>query len=303
MRPTQVLFALLAVLLAACQSANTASIPEPFPEALEWAMPQQDGGGVFLGLKTRENDTGSLDDLFFEPGVRVTRVVENSPAADAGFLAGDVVLGWGEHDVDDPGALENLLQEAGAGAELRVRVQRDDSVFEVPVVLGGKSNASAPQAELMYRVDPMRSRAGWLTGRGGAVLVSSAPQGPFLEAGVEIGSVVTAIEGAPVLSARALIRTLETYGAGARVDVTLTTPAGENSIVEVQLQEQPTQVTGYSIPILVHYDADADGEETSFVLIDLYVISLFRYTRVGVEKEWRFLRWLRFSSGVGELSE
>ena len=50
-------------------------------------------------------------------------------------------------------------------------------------------------------------------------------------------------------------------------------------------------------------DSDPDGESTSFVLIDLYVISLFRYTREGREQEWRFLRWFRWSTGVGELSE
>jgi len=290
-------------LLAACTSAPNLSIPEPLPEALEWARPATSEGRVFLGLKTRENDSGSLDALFFEPGVRVVRVVESSPAADAGIEVGDVVLGWGKHEVNDPAALETLVQGAAGGDEIGLRVGRDDTVFEVPVTLRLAGGATAPEPEVLYRRDPSRSRAGWITGGGGALLVASDPEAPFPDAGVPVGSVVTALEGREVLSARELIRELATHPPGADVTVSVRFTDGSTDDVDVELQSAPTKVTGLSIPILVSYDADADGESTEFVLIDLYLISLFRYTRHGAEREYRFLRWFQFSSGMGELAE
>lgn len=285
--------------LAACTTAPVARIPEPLPEALEWARPPSEG--AFLGLKTRENDSGSLDSLFFDPGVRVSRVVENSPADVAGVEAGDVILALGEHEVNDPAALDTLVAEAGPGASVQLRVQRADSVFQVPVTLRGE-DGEAREVELLYRVDASRSRAGWLTGRGGAVLASVAPGGPAAEAGLEVGLVVTAVEGGRVASARALIRELERYEPGTTVALTVSEEGMERE-VELTLADAPRQVTGVGFPILFHYDATTDGAETSFVLIDLYFISLFRYTRVGAEREYRALRWIRYASGVGELAE
>ena len=87
------------------------------------------------------------------------------------------------------------------------------------------------------------------------------------------------------------------------MEVRVVGPDGKERDVAVRLVEEPRQLTHFMIPILTNYDSDPDGESTSFVLIDLYVISLFRYTREGAEKEWRFLRWFRWSTGVGELSE
>jgi hypothetical protein len=120
---------------------------------------------------------------------------------------------------------------------------------------------------------------------------------------VPVGSVVTAVDGEAVLSARALLRLLQTYDPGARVDVAFRDDAGEVRTARVTLQDQPRRLTGLSIPVLLGYHADAEGESTSFVLLDLWLVSLFRYEREGHEKRWRVLRFLRWSTGVGELAE
>ena len=57
------------------------------------------------------------------------------------------------------------------------------------------------------------------------------------------------------------------------------------------------------LPTLQRIDAAADRTRENFVLLDLYLISLFRYEREGSEKNWRFLRFFQWSSGVGELDE
>ena len=57
------------------------------------------------------------------------------------------------------------------------------------------------------------------------------------------------------------------------------------------------------MPVLTTYNRKSDGSRTDFVFLDLYLISLFRYSRDGGERRWSLLRFFQFSSGVGELDE
>lgn len=297
--------ALALALTAGCRTGLVAAIPEPYPETLSWA----DGAGApavergFLGLRTRENDSGSLDALSFEPGVVVTRVIEGSPASEAGMRVGDVVLTWDGERVDDPEALEARTAAAAPGAAIELDVRRGDTVFGVPLILRGTGADAAPErapALERYRIDRTRSRAGWLTGRGGVVLVAATDDAPFPAAGVPVGSVVFGVDGVATLSARGLIRELATKAPGATVAVDCEV-AQERSVVDVELLDEKRRVTNVHVPVLLDYAADPDGESTSFVLLDLWLISLLRYERDGEERRWRFLRFFRFSSGVGEL--
>lgn len=290
-------------LLVGCSTQPAFTIPDPWPEAMEWARADAGEGGNFLGLKTRENDSGSLDALFFEPGVRVVRVIEDSPAAQAGIQVGDVVLIFDGTELNDPGALESLVQGSQADVETRLSVQRDDTVFDVPVRLRASAGGDLAEVEVLHHVDRSHSLAGWADARGGALLVASEDEAPFPAAGVPVGSVVTELEGRSVLSARDLIRRLQVEAPGADVEVAFRDRAGASSTATVELFDQETLVTGFMIPILFHYTHEPDRDSTEWALIDLYFISLFRYIRDGNEEEYRFLRWFQFSSGEGELAE
>ncbi len=294
------LFALAPV---ACTTAPVGTIPDPLPETLEWAM-MSDSQGAFLGLKVRENDSGSLDALTFDPGVRVTRVIENSPARTAGIAVGDVVLSFDGADLEHPRDLEERLRTSSAQDVVALEVRRGDAVFGLEVTLAAEGGTQATQApELLYRVDPARSQAGWLAGRGGVVLVSSPADGPFPAAGVGVGSVVRAIDGEAVQSEQALIRRLAAFEPGARVNVDFESPEGGGGEAKVKLLAAPTRVTKVSLPVLFTYAADPDRDETRCAVLDLWFISLFRYRREGGEREWRFLRFLSFAKGVGDLTE
>ena len=296
-------FVLLA-LLAGCSTAPVLTIPDPLPEALEWTRPTpREEGGSFLGLKTRENDSGSLDALFFEPGVRVVRVIENSPAAQAGIQVGDIVLEWESKPVNDPGALEGLVRATAPGTEVHLQVQRDDTVFDVKLNLRSSTPGTASEVEVSYYRDTARSIAGWADAKGGARLVASHDEAPFPRAGVPVGSLVTDLDGREVLSARDLIRRMQALPPGTPVEVRFEGARGQVDEVEVELQDEETVVTGLQVPILFNYTADLERDTREFVLIDLYVISLFRYSRDGNERAYKFLRWIQFSSGSGDLSE
>ncbi len=287
------------VLVAGCRTGVLEPVPDPLPEALDaWSV--EKGGGGFLGIKGTENDSGSLEDLFFAPGVRVTRVVENSPASVAGIRAGDVVLSLDGREVDDPAALDALVLERAAGERASLHVRRDDTVFDVDVELVSKSEAS--EGKVLYRLDPARTGAGWVTAPGGVRLVSASERSPVLSAGIPLGSVVTALDGRDVRSARELLRRVAALEPGTRVELDFTPPGGRADHARVELVGPVTYLAGFSVPFVVSYSCDPEGPTKELVLLDLWIISLFRYHREGVERNWSFLRFFRFSRGIGELS-
>ena len=289
--------------LAACTTVPTAAIPDPLPETLAWAAEGAPRGGAFLGLEVRENDSGSLEALHFDPGVRVTRVIAGSPAQASGFQVGDVLLTWQGEAVADPPTLDALLARADPAGEARLEVQRGDSAFEVAVRLRPREGPRR-EARLVWRADPARSRAGWLGGHGGVVLVTSDPAGPFPRAGVPVGSVVTRIDGRPQRSERALIRGLLERDPGTRIAVDYHAPhSTEERRATVELYRPPRRVTEATLPVLAGYRASADGETASFYVLDLWFIALFRYRREGAERHYTVLRFLTFATGVGELGE
>lgn len=298
-----------ALLLAACSTAPVGPLPPPLPAALAW--PAGASESVFLGIDGEENSGDSLDALTFDPGVRVRAVVANSPAAQAGLTVGDVVLEVDGHEVDDPGALETLVQQHPAGHQLRLLVRRGDTAFDVQVSLAG---AGGPRAapEPRFLIDPARSRAGWATLPVGVRLVTSAPEGPFPEAGLPVGSVVLVLDDEPVLSARDLIRKLAVHEPGDDVRVTALLPDGQEVQRTVELFEMPTRITEFGLAgglfALLHWQAPPDGRSADFSLIDLWFIELFQYHRDLNERRWVVLElfgWeiLPIATGEGELSE
>lgn len=293
--------ALLALLLCACETAPIAPVPDPLPEALPWSSAEAVEGGAFLGIEARENDAGSLDELAFDPGIRVTAVAVGSPAAAAGIKPGDVLLAFDAQPLYAPEDLAALLRERAGDETIALEVLRDDTSFEVQLALRAAGGGTSMAVEL-YRIDVARTRAAWATAPGGVMLVSSAPDGPTERAGLAVGDVVVAIDAERVASDRGMIRRLLEYEPGAEVELELL--QGEaHQRVGVKLYEPREKTTHFVFPILWNWNASIEGDYAEFALIDLYFISLFRYRRDGEEQEWRFLRFFQVKSGVGELSE
>jgi S1-C subfamily serine protease len=301
---------LLAAALCAPGACTTvvplAPVPEPLPEALSWR--EVASTGAFLGLNTEENSTGSLDGLLFKPGVRVVRVVENSPAEAAGMSPGDVVLALDGETLNDPGTLEALVQRHAAGASIELTVQRGDTAFGVPITLAAVSAAAGQPARTLYRLDPARSRAGWSTGQGGVVLVAAADDSPVRRAGMAVGDVVLALDGEPMRSARELIRALTAREPGERVSLTLAGEDGRRRELDLKLLEPERRLTEFKIPFLFRYERSPDGSTTSVDVLDLWFFELIAYARDDGETRWTILEIFgfdvfSFATGVGELAE
>lgn len=292
---------LLAVLAAAsalaCQSAPARTIPDPLPETLEWAIPESDSS-AYLGLEVRENDSGSLESLSFDPGVRVHEVADRSPAQAAGVRIDDVVLTADGTALAVPDDLAAVLAQKQGGERVTLGVQRGDTVFDVEVALEGGSDGGAATATEAFVLDPARTRGAWGT-NDGAILVARAKDGPVGK--LPLGARVVALDGEQIVSGRGLVHRLVAMKPGARVKFTVVERDGDESVRTIHLLDEGRRTTRFSIPIIATYDATADRSRESFVLLDFYIISLVRYQREGSEKKWSILRFIQFESGVGEL--
>jgi membrane-associated protease RseP (regulator of RpoE activity) len=71
-------------------------------------------------------------------GARVVRVVEESPAEEAGVLKGDVIVGLEAETIRGPGALGKKLREYEAGDTVALKVLRDGDTVTLTVVLGSR---------------------------------------------------------------------------------------------------------------------------------------------------------------------
>jgi len=69
-------------------------------------------------------------------GVRISRVVEGSPAAAAGLRPGDLVLRFDGAEVRDRAAFAARIREAGEGAKVALLVRRDGEEVSLAVTLG-----------------------------------------------------------------------------------------------------------------------------------------------------------------------
>ncbi len=78
-----------------------------------------------------------------DEGVRVARVLDDSPAASAGLLVGDVIRRYQGREVADPTQLIRSIQFTPPGSEARFEVERSGRPFELTARV-----ASRTQAEL-----------------------------------------------------------------------------------------------------------------------------------------------------------
>ena len=71
-------------------------------------------------------------------GVRLSGVSPGSPAEKAGMTAGDVLIGFGEHEIADLQALTDALRAHKPGDEVEIRLLRDGRDVRMRVVLGAR---------------------------------------------------------------------------------------------------------------------------------------------------------------------
>ncbi len=118
----------VATLAAASLLGSTASAQTTAPRAR--AVAAVSDGPSYLGIGGKDivdNDRAKSLNLKDVRGVEVTNVVDDSPAAKAGFKEGDVVWEYNGQPVEGWMQLTRLIQETPAGRQVKIVVIRNGS--------------------------------------------------------------------------------------------------------------------------------------------------------------------------------
>ncbi|GED22984.1 DegQ family serine endoprotease [Halomonas halmophila] len=105
----------------------------------EWPESQQAGGGddtapARLGIAVQPLQQGQHDEAV-DNGVRVVNVEPGSVAAEAGIRAGDILVSIGEHSVESPQQLGELIGKLPEDRSVPVRVYRNGHSYYVALRL------------------------------------------------------------------------------------------------------------------------------------------------------------------------
>ena len=162
----------------------------------------------WLGVRIQDvtpDMVDAIDGLDSARGALVSEVPAG-PAADAGMLAGDVILRFDGHEVSDTRELVRMVGNAPVGKAVAVEVLRDGETVALEVVLGRRETSEAiafppePQAApevadvlgmTLSEVTPELADQYGLTEAEGLVVTAVDPASDAAEKGLAVGDVIT----------------------------------------------------------------------------------------------------------------
>ena len=302
----------LAVLMVGCTVYEPARLTPAInlsPEQL--SIRELDAGllGDF-GLEVAVNESDSLAAVEILPGVRVVAVAANGPADSAGIQAGDVILAIDGMETNSPDAVLAIQRRPHRDAPHAFTLRRDTTVLAASV--SGREIAANAGPEALYRVDPVATRAGYRTelvavaggpDRAGARVVALFPGSPLPAAGIASGQWVLALDGAGFGSAQELVNRLlrdHELGSVAVFDVW---DGSALRRVEVELWDPGRRLSRVSLGPVLQYRSSLEPDAASLDVLDLWLFSVYSYSRNEGERSHSILGLFNYSTGYGELVE
>ncbi|EEF80192.1 Serine protease precursor MucD/AlgY associated with sigma factor RpoE [Methylophaga thiooxydans] len=164
-------------------------------------------------------------------GALVSRVVADSPAAAAGFKAGDVILEFDGKDVEASSDLPPIVGRTMVGKEVDVRIMRDNkrqtlqvSIEELPEEEELASNSgkqgrfvdSRLSVEVADIKPAQRDKLGLETG---GVIVTKVEKGPAINAGVRPGDVILSLNNVELNDAHQFVEVAKELPAGKPIPI------------------------------------------------------------------------------------
>lgn len=297
--------------LAGCATTEPTALPPHInlsPENMSFADIATNR--LDFGLQLSSNESDSLENLTVLPGLRVRSVRNGSTADLAGIRAGDVILSVNDVETN---ALDVFHALAQSDADMfRIRARRDTTVYETIMTPPRQRQVVTPEA--LYRVDPIRSRAGYSTrlleredgGQQSVARVEAVfPESPLRALGISAGDLILSLDGETIQSAQDLVNKLHSRPLGAKVNLEFVS-SSQTQLVQrqnVRLWEPERRLSALSVWPLFVYRSSLAPDQVEFKLLDLVVFPVFSFKREEGEKTYRLLGLFRFGSGYGELVE
>lgn len=313
-RPRALAAALAALLAGACSSFGEDELPteaprladmeEPLPlheepkdEAARLALP----AGTFTGVVVTDARTSlESQDGDEAGGVRVQKVIENSPGDAAGIAEDDLLLEarvdggaprplrwpseWRAVELEaTPGGMVSVLLDR-AGVELRADLEPVARVR--PAERGDVQRFREEErvGVVLRTATEVEARAAGLAPGGGAVVVGLSRGSPWRAAGLRFGDVVAAADGEPVAHPQALLEAIRAAPEDGRLALEVVRGASRVAL-EAPLTQREHELNEVHVPLLYSYESERGLSETSVLL------GLFRARSTAVAWEWRLL-WL-----------
>ncbi len=301
--------------LAACSSAPLPQEPppladmeqpldlmrEPDDEAKRAALPP----GSFSGLVVEDARQTLSQKLEGDAQLRVTQVVENSPAMAAGVQVDDLLLEarvgsaasvalqrtseWRKIELDTP-----------AGTEVELLLDRGGRDAKTKLTLAPRVRSAARAATETFREEErvgvvvrsateVEARAANLGPGGGAVILGLSQRSPWRAAGLRFSDLIVSVDGKTIAHPQDLVLALRDRSKQA---VALEfVRDGERRAVQAPLSEREGEVTDVSIPLLWSYEHKRGVTEWSTLL------GLASGRRTKAAWEFRLFWLLRFGGG------
>lgn len=170
------------------------------------------------------------------PGAMVVAVVADSPAAEAGLQAGDVIVSVNGTALGAGNSLATLIAGMKPGDKVTLEIARTDSATAttanqtVEVTLGeNPESAGTPYLGIHYGGHHFGFAGQALTP--GITVLEVVADSPAAAAGLQAGDIITAVDGTTINTPHELIATLAAYADGDNVTLTVTSGGEEKEVV------------------------------------------------------------------------
>ncbi len=211
----------------------------------------------FKGMDGSPKDVGE--------GAVVMEVLEDSPAATAGLMAGDTITSVGETEIMGMGDLAGAAASLSPGDDVALTVDRDGETIELNVTLGSHPD-DGEKAFFGVRIAPAEqfrphadgtdrngrqqrgNRFGFAFPQGGRFFLGDVPdgalvmgvqeEGPAAAADLQRGDAITAVGETEISNMEDLVEALASYSPGDEVSITVNRD-GETVAATVTLGAHP----------------------------------------------------------------
>lgn len=256
----------------------------------------------FTGLRLESRVSGSLMELDFAPGLEVTAVIPGSPAESVGIRVGDRVVKVDGKVIESPDQFDALL---AVGRRLVVEVERDSGVARVDLEPRRRDATVVWQPQ--YHAERLKARFAARTveyapGEFGCEVVEIERTSPLLETKIRVGDVIVSLDGERATDARRMLEAIAARPFGAEISLGLRRGASVDEVA-VELFSPPRHLTGVGLPLLFRFRRDLGKDETHFSLVDLWLFSIYSWSREGATRRHELLGFTLWESGVGEIAD
>jgi len=276
---------------------------EPQDEDARKELPPGSFSGVYVA-----DARASLDAMLDAPeGVRVERVVENSPGDAAGLEEGDLLLSaagtalhwpseWRALELAGaPGTLLELVYDR-AGSERKAQLTLVARVHPAERASGVRLREELRAGVVLRSPTEVEARALDLAPGAGALVVGLASESPWRAAGLRFEDVILAVDGTPVAHPQLVLDLVRGAESDARLHL-LVARGSERLELEAPLTEREHEMREISIPLLFSYERVRGASETSILL------GLVRVRHTAAAWDWRLLWFISFGGGDADKLE